>query len=54
MDTINDGDINIKKSTLQDYHNINRGEQICLLLRLSNDLLDDIGCGGEDVIVKHD
>ena len=40
------------KSTLQDYRNMNSGEQICLLLPLSNDLLDDMGGGGEDVMVK--
>ena len=37
-----------------DYRNINSGEQICLHLPLSNDLLDDIEGGGVDVIVKKD
>ena len=39
---------------LEDYRNINSGEQICLHLPLSNDLLDDIEGGGVDVIVKKD
>ena len=44
----------MKKSKLQDYHNINGGEQICSLLLFSNEFLDDIGGGGEDFTVKND